>query len=104
MSCRDFEEVPKVTPTWILDWISYSILALQMPTLSAAYLQGLNLMVFLMCEAHTWLNINGCFFAAGVRGTVRVLGFDIALPLAANLACELYHRRVFSSMSRIHDA
>lgn len=75
-----------------------------MPTLSAAYLQALNLLVYLLCEAHVWLNINGCFIAAGVRGIARVLCFDIALPLLGNLACELYHRRVFSSMSSIHDA
>ena len=92
-----------MTPTWVMDWISYSILALQMPTLSAAYLQGLNLMVFLVCEAHTWLNLHCCCSAAGVRGMVRVLGFDIALPLLANLACELYHRRVFACASRIDD-
>ena len=92
-----------MTPTWVMDWISYSILALQMPTLSASYLQGLNLMVFLVCEAHTRLNLHSCCSAAGARGMVRVLGFDIVLPLLANLACELYHRRVFARTSRIAD-
>ena len=90
--------MPRASREWITDWHAFSILMLQLPTQSAAYLHGLNLLCYVFYEAHAYLNIGGPMFAGGVTRIGRTLLFDAVLPLLANAACEALLRRNFAGV------
>ena len=90
--------MPRASGEWITDWHAFSILMLQLPSQSAAFLHGLNLLCFMFYEAHQYLNIGGPIFAGGAAGIARLLLFDAVLPLLANTACEALLRRNFAGV------